>query len=159
MKSYQEISTSSSDPYEKICAELEFYLNDNLITNLANTAALLYHNIPNINWAGFYLLENTKLVLGPFQGLPACMEIQLGRGVCGKSAAENKIIRVDNVHEFPGHIACDSLSRSEIVLPLHKGRLIGVLDVDSPDIGRFTQKDVKGLQKIVEILLARTPFL
>lgn len=116
------------------------------IANLANAAALLYHSLEEINWAGFYLLEGEKLVLGPFQGKPACIEIPVGRGVCGAAAARREIVRVADVHRFPGHIACDGASRSEIVLPLFAGdRVVGVLDIDSPVTGRFTPADEAGL--------------
>ncbi len=116
------------------------------IANLANAAALLYHSLEEINWAGFYLLEGEKLVLGPFQGKPACIEIPVGRGVCGAAAARREIVRVADVHRFPGHIACDGASRSEIVLPLFAGdRVVGVLDIDSPVTSRFTPADEAGL--------------
>ena len=116
------------------------------IANLANAAALLYHSLEEINWAGFYLLEGEKLVLGPFQGKPACIEIPVGRGVCGAAVARREIVRVEDVHRFPGHIACDGASRSEIVLPLFAGdRIVGVLDIDSPVTGRFTPADEAGL--------------
>lgn len=116
------------------------------IANLANAAALLYHSLEEINWAGFYLLEGEKLVLGPFQGKPACIEIPVGRGVCGTAAARREIVRVEDVHRFPGHIACDGASRSEIVLPLFAGdRIVGVLDIDSPVTSRFTPADEAGL--------------
>lgn len=126
---------------------------DNRVTNLANAAALLYNSLPDINWAGFYLLENGTLVLGPFQGKPACVKIPLGRGVCGTAAQENKTLCVDNVHNFEGHIACDSASNSEIVIPINCGGiLIGVLDIDSPVFSRFTEEDKNGLEEFVKIL-------
>ena len=126
---------------------------DNRVTNLANAAALLYNSLPDINWAGFYLLENGALVLGPFQGKPACVKIPLGRGVCGTAAKENKTLCVDDVHKFEGHIACDSASNSEIVIPLNSGgKLIGVLDIDSPVFSRFTEEDKTGLEEFVKIL-------
>lgn len=125
------------------------------IANLANTSALLYEVLPNINWAGFYLIEHDALVLGPFQGLPACVEIPIGNGVCGTAVLQNKTILVKNVHDFPGHIACDSASNSEIVIPFHKeGRIIGVLDIDSPMLSRFDKEDQAGLEQIVETLEA-----
>ena len=123
--------------------------------NLANAAALLYHTLPDLNWAGFYLLEGDVLELGPFQGKPACIEIQVGRGVCGTAAAEDRTQLVYDVHQFPGHIACDSASNSEIVVPIHgDGRIVGVLDIDSPRIGRFTETDRAGLEGFVGILEA-----
>lgn len=125
----------------------------NTIANLSNTAALLNQFLPNINWVGFYLLEEDELVLGPFQGLPACVRIPFGRGVCGTSLAQNKTIVVEDVHQFPGHIACDAASRSEIVIPLHKdGKIFGVLDIDSPITNRFSSIDQQGLETLVAIL-------
>lgn len=125
----------------------------NTIANLSNTAALLNQFLPNINWVGFYLLEEDELVLGPFQGLPACVRIPFGRGVCGTSLAQNKTIVVEDVHQFPGHIACDAASRSEIVIPLHKdGEIFGVLDIDSPITNRFSSIDQQGLETLVAIL-------
>lgn len=124
-----------------------------LTANLANASALLYNTLKDINWAGFYLMENGKLVLGPFQGRPACIEIPVGRGVCGTAVAEDKTQLVKNVHEFPGHIACDSASNSEIVVPIRKnGEVIGVLDIDSPLFGRFTEEDKVGLEELVRVI-------
>lgn len=123
------------------------------IANLANAAALLYHTLDGLNWAGFYLLEGDTLILGPFQGKPACIEIPVGRGVCGTALAENKTQLVRDVHQFPGHIACDSASNSEIVVPIHvDGKIVGVLDLDSPLIGRFAEADQAGLEEFVRIL-------
>ena len=123
------------------------------IANLANASALLWQELPDINWVGFYKLEDDALILGPFQGKPACIRIPVGRGVCGTAVAEDAVQLVYDVHQFPGHIACDSASNSEIVLPLHtRGRIWGVLDIDSPLIGRFTEEDRQGLQKIAAIL-------
>ncbi len=123
------------------------------IANLANAAALLWHGLPDLNWAGFYLLEGKKLVLGPFQGKTACIEIPLGRGVCGTAAAEDRTLLVEDVHAFRGHIACDSASNSEIVVPLRKdGRVVGVLDVDSPSLRRFSEEDRIGLEAFAAIL-------
>ena len=122
--------------------------------NLANAAALLWESLEGINWAGFYLREGDTLVLGPFQGKPACIEIPWGRGVCGTAAAENKTQLVPDVHAFPGHIACDSASNSEIVVPLRRpdGTVFGVLDIDSPVRGRFTELDRQGLEAFAGIL-------
>ncbi|WP_110927235.1 GAF domain-containing protein [Bacillus massiliglaciei] len=125
----------------------------NRIANLSNAAALLNQFLDEINWAGFYLTEENELVLGPFQGLPACVRIPFGKGVCGTAAEERKTLRVEDVHQFPGHIACDAASRSEIVIPLIKeGAVIGVLDIDSPITGRFDEEDEKGLTEFAEIL-------
>ena len=123
------------------------------IANLSNASALLWENLPDINWAGFYKMEGGILVLYPFQGKPACIRIPVGRGVCGTAVAKNEVQLVYDVHQFPGHIACDSASNSEIVLPIHvNGDIWGVLDIDSPFIGRFTEEDRIGLQKFVDVL-------
>lgn len=123
------------------------------IANLANAAALLYHTLPDLNWAGFYMLEGDKLILGPFQGKTACIEIPLGKGVCGTAAIKDETLCVPNVHQFPGHIACDCASNSEIVIPLHKdGNVIGVLDIDSPAYRRFTPEDQAGLEAFAKSL-------
>ena len=123
------------------------------IANLANASALLWQMLEDINWAGFYLMEEGKLVLGPFQGKPACIEIPLGKGVCGTAAAERKTQLVSDVHAFPGHIACDCASNSEIVVPiLAGGEVRAVLDIDSPSFGRFTEEDREGLESFVRIL-------
>lgn len=125
----------------------------NPITILSNASALLNEYLHTINWVGFYLMENGELILGPFQGKPACTNIALGRGVCGTAAAEQTIQRVANVHEFPGHIACDSASNSEIVVPLLKeGKCIGVLDIDSPILNRFDELDEKYLHKFADVI-------
>src|SRR6266404_2988257 len=122
--------------------------------NAANLAALIYHTLPNLNWAGFYWLAGGGLVLGPFQGKPACVRIAVGKGVCGTAASTRATKIVANVHEFPGHIACDSASNSEIVVPLIKGdQLIGVLDLDSPIYGRFDSEDEKGLNRLVSVFV------
>ena len=121
--------------------------------NLANASALLWQHLADINWAGFYMLEADGLILGPFQGKPACIRIPVGKGVCGTAAAEGKTQLVPDVHRFPGHIACDSASNSEIVVPLYKaGQLIGVLDIDSPLFNRFTEEDRQGLEQFARIL-------
>lgn len=129
------------------------------IANLANTAALLWQGMPDINWCGFYLMDHGALMLGPFCGLPACIRIPLGRGVCGTAAASDEIQLVRDVHLFPGHIACDSASNSEIVIPLHHaGRVIGVLDIDSPLLARFDEEDLAGLLAIAQHLEACCDF-
>lgn len=121
--------------------------------NLANASALLFQTLDNLNWAGFYLIEGKNLILGPFQGKPACIEIPVGRGVCGTAAEKDETVIVPNVHEFPGHIACDGASNSEIVVPIRKnGAVIGVLDIDSPVFDRFTNDDKAGLEEFVRIL-------
>ena len=118
--------------------------------NLANASALLWQHMADINWVGFYKMTDGILVLGPFQGKPACVKISVGKGVCGTAVAEDKVQLVYDVHDFPGHIACDSASNSEIVLPIHvNGEVWGVLDIDSPHIGRFTEADAQGLKKVV----------
>lgn len=141
--------------YEKLCAELRA-LTDGVrhrIANLANASALLYARLEDLNWAGFYFLEDGKLVLGPFQGRPACIEIPVGKGVCGTAAQEGKTQLVPDVHLFPGHIACDSASNSEIVVPLRvNGEIAGVLDLDSPWPGRFTEEDQAGLEAVAEVI-------
>ena len=121
--------------------------------NLANVSALLWQELPDINWVGFYKMTGGALVLEPFQGKPACVYIPVERGVCGTAVAEDRVQLVYNVHDFPGHIACDCASNSEIVLPIHKnGEIWGVLDIDSPSIGRFTEADREGLEKVVAVL-------
>ena len=123
------------------------------IANLANASALLWEHLERINWAGFYMMEDGALILGPFQGKPACIEIPVGKGVCGTAVAEKKTQLVYDVHAFPGHIACDCASNSEIVVPIRKnGEIIGVLDIDSPEKNRFTQDDQTGLEAFVAIL-------
>ena len=126
-----------------------------VIPNLANTSALLVQALQDINWVGFYLMKNDELLLGPFQGKPACIHIPMGKGVCGTAALENRTQLVSDVHAFPGHIACDSASRSEIVIPIYvKGSVVGVLDIDSPVIGRFDEVDRAGLEGLVRTLEA-----
>lgn len=123
------------------------------VTNLANASALLYDSMKGLNWAGFYTMEDGKLVLGPFQGKVACTQIAVGKGVCGTAVAIDSTLRVEDVHQFPGHIACDSASNSEIVVPIHvNGEVFGVLDIDSPELNRFSEEDQKGLEEFVEIL-------
>jgi L-methionine (R)-S-oxide reductase len=132
------------------------------LATLSNTSALLYERLTDVNWAGFYLLEGDTLVLGPFQGKIACVRIPVGRGVCGTAVSENRVQRVEDVHAFAGHIACDAASNSEIVLPLVvNGKIIGVLDIDSPEYSRFSTEDEQGLRELVdhlEKLLAATDY-
>ena len=123
------------------------------IANLSNISAALWQAMENINWVGFYRMEGGKLVLGPFQGKPACIEIPAGRGVCGTAVRDQQTVLVEDVHQFPGHIACDSASNSEIVVPIFRnGEIYGVLDIDSPYVSRFTREDQRGLEEIVKIL-------
>ncbi len=123
------------------------------VTILSNAAALLWDSLKEINWAGFYLFRGSRLELGPFQGKPACTVIEIGKGVCGTAVAEDRTQLVKNVHEFPGHIACDSASNSEIVVPVHAGgKIYGVLDIDSPILARFDEEDKAGLEEFVRIL-------
>lgn len=144
------------DGYALLKAQLESLLADerDFIANAAQFSAFLYHQLDDLNWAGFYLNRNEELVLGPFQGQIACVRIPFGRGVCGAAAASKQTQRVEDVHAFAGHIACDSASNSELVVPLIKnGRLIGVLDLDSPSIGRFSEQDQKGIEALAAIFL------
>ncbi len=123
------------------------------VANLANASAAIWQAMDRINWAGFYIMEKDVLILGPFQGKPACIEIAVGKGVCGTAVAERKTQLVEDVHQFPGHIACDSASNSEIVVPIFKdGKVWGVLDIDSPYYARFTQEDQQGLEALVKVL-------
>lgn len=141
--------------YQTLNAQLKALIGGvpHRVANLANAAALLYHTLDGLNWAGFYLLKEDVLVLGPFQGKPACIEIPVGRGVCGTAVAEGKTQLVRDVHQFPGHIACDSASNSEIVVPICvEGRIVGVLNLDSPYVGRFTEEDQAGLEEFARIL-------
>lgn len=142
--------------YELMLSQLKALLEDehDMIANMANTSALLNESLPDINWVGFYLYKNEELILGPFQGKVACVHIPLDKGVCGKSARTRQIICVEDVHAFPGHIACDCASKSEIVIPLiKKDTLLGVLDIDSPQFARFSEEDAQYLQKAADILL------
>lgn len=141
--------------YGELCRNLNA-VTENVsykVSNLANAAALLWHALDRINWAGFYIVEGGSLLLGPFQGKIACTKIAFGRGVCGTAAAKNETQLVPNVHLFPGHIACDSASSSEIVIPLRKaGTVWGVLDIDSPETNRFSEEDRRGLEEFAKIL-------
>ena len=141
--------------YHLLHAQLESLTKDvpHKVANLANASALLWEALSDINWAGFYMLEGETLILGPFQGKPACIEIPVGRGVCGTAVAQNATQLVDDVHQFPGHIACDCASNSEIVVPLRRDdKVIGVLDIDSPVFARFSQADRDGLEKFAQLL-------
>lgn len=141
--------------YERLKRQLDTvcYPDDHWLSTLSNTAALLWMELDEINWVGFYLFSEGRLVLGPFQGKPACTNIDIGQGVCGKSFAECSVQRVADIHDFDGHIACDSTSQSEIVLPLYsKEQLVGVLDIDSPVINRFDSEDEEGLKILIKCL-------
>ena len=155
------LATSENHAKPKLYANLVVQLlsllkgEHDLVANAANFSALLFNSLPNVNWAGFYFLQEDELVLGPFQGNPACVRIPMGQGVCGMAALQCETIIVPNVHEFPGHIACDVASNSEIVVPLFDGeRLLGVLDLDSPTIGRFDDQDAEGLNELVTVFVA-----
>jgi L-methionine (R)-S-oxide reductase len=142
--------------YEMLAKQLDALLTGekNVMANLSNASALLNQFFDRINWVGFYMMDGNELVLGPFQGLPACIRIPVGRGVCGTSVAKKETIIVADVHAFPGHIACDAASQSEIVVPLLKnGEVIGVLDIDSPEKNRFQEEDQQGLEHLVSILM------
>ncbi|HEY8537631.1 MAG TPA: GAF domain-containing protein [Steroidobacteraceae bacterium] len=142
--------------YSQLATSLQALVADerDAIANLANASALLFESLPDLNWAGFYLLKDGELVVGPFQGRPACVRIALGKGVCGTAAQQRKSIVVPNVHEFEGHIACDSASNSEIVVPMIRdGLLLGVLDIDSPKFARFDDEDRDGLEQFVTTLI------
>ena len=141
--------------YELLCAQVrEFTRADGwFVPLLSNAAALLYAALPDVNWAGFYLMRNGQLALGPFQGKVACIHIPAGKGVCGTAVAEDRTQRVADVHAFPGHIACDSASNAEIVIPIHRdGQIIGVLDIDSPVPDRFSSEDQEGLEAFVRVI-------
>jgi GAF domain-containing protein len=143
--------------YAELARDLEALLAGecDLIANAANTAALIFDALPDLNWAGFYLLKDGELVLGPFQGKPACVRIAVGRGVCGTAAERRETVLVPDVHAFPGHIACDSASNSEVVVPLLRGdALLGVLDLDSPRHARFAEIDARGLERLARIFIS-----
>ena len=145
-----------SEQYETLAKQLDALLHGetDIIANLSNASALLNQFLTDINWVGFYLMKDGELVLGPFQGLPACVRIPVGRGVCGTAIEKKETILVEDVHTFPGHIACDAASNSEIVIPLFKdGEVVGVLDIDSPIKNRFSHEDAKGLEQFIQVLL------
>jgi GAF domain-containing protein len=140
------------DFYRTLVAQAKALIEDetDIIANMANLSALLFQEMPDLNWSGFYILRDDVLVLGPFQGKPACVRIPVGKGVCGTAVATGEIQLVKDVHEFPGHIACDAASNSEIVLPVRQaGKIIAVLDIDSPSLARFDQTDLQGLAELV----------
>lgn len=146
---------SIKEMYEEVVWQLKGLFEDcpHTLANLANASAVLNQAMEEINWVGFYLIEQGQLVLGPFQGKPACVEIKIGKGVCGTAVEKDEVMLVKDVHEFPGHIACDGASRSEIVLPIHAfGKIIGVLDIDSPKLARFNEEDKDGLEAVVKVI-------
>lgn len=152
-----QTTASKVDLYSRLAEQLRslFEGERDFVANAANFTSLLFHSLPELNWVGFYLVKDGELVLGPFQGKPACVRIAIGKGVCGTAAEIRQTVVVDNVHEFPGHIACDSESNSEIVVPIIKlQHLIGVLDLDSPLLGRFEEEDAQGLSELVEIFVS-----
>lgn len=155
----QSVGATKREIYAQLRQDLTSLLagERDFIANAANMSALVYQALPQINWAGFYVLRGEELVLGPFQGQPACVRIALGKGVCGTAAIQKQTVIVPDVHQFPGHIACDSASNAEIVVPvLENGRLIGVFDVDSPEFDRFDEEDARGLNDLVEIFMKAT---
>jgi GAF domain-containing protein len=150
------MSASKAELYRDLSRQLAALLagEANLIANAANTAALIYHGLPDLNWAGFYFRHDAELVLGPFQGRPACVRIPIGKGVCGTAAARAATVMVTDVHDFPGHIACDPESRSELVVPLIKtGEVWGVLDLDSPLVARFDEMDRAGCERLAALFV------
>ncbi|GAU81117.1 GAF domain-containing protein [Bosea sp. BIWAKO-01] len=157
---FQAQAIASSDKarfYRELTSQLQGLLagESDPIANAANTSALLFQMMPDLNWAGFYIMRDGELVLGPFQGKPACVRIPVGRGVCGAAVARRQSMLVEDVHAFPGHIACDAASRSELVVPLIRdGEVIGVIDLDSPHPSRFDSADQAGIEQIAEIYLA-----
>lgn len=156
---FQAAAISASDKpgfYRELAQQLEGLLHGerDAIANAANLSALLYEAMPALNWAGFYLMRGGELVLGPFQGKPACVRIPVGRGVCGTAVARREPVLVEDVHTFPGHIACDAVSRSELVVPLIRdGEVIGVIDLDSPEPGRFDSDDQAGIEAVARLYL------
>lgn len=156
MFNVETYSNSRAKNYDLVIKQLKALVEDekNAIANLSNASALLNQFLDRVNWVGFYLMEDGELVLGPFQGLPACVRISLGRGVCGTAASNKETVRVEDVHAFPGHIACDAASQSEIVVPIVKdGIVVGVLDIDSPEKNRFDELDQQKLEEFVEVLV------
>jgi GAF domain-containing protein len=150
--------TDVETDYETLAAQMAALLGaePDALANTANMVALIWQGMSTINWAGVYVLRGDELVLGPFQGKPACVRIPLGKGVCGTAAAERRTLRVADVHDFPGHIACDAASRSELVVPLiRENELLGVLDIDSPVAQRFSQRDEQGIERLCAVFVAQ----
>jgi L-methionine (R)-S-oxide reductase len=161
MFAVKDVTGTKSEIYEELARQTRGLLEGerDLIANAANVAALIWQIVPDLNWAGFYLMKGGELVLGPFQGKPACVRIALGKGVCGTAAAKRETLVVKDVHAFPGHIACDSASNSEIVVPVIKdGVVYGVLDLDSPNLARFEDEDRRGFETLVQIFVNATDF-
>ncbi len=152
----QQLTGTQAEQYEQLLQQASALVHgeSDKIANAANLSALVYHALPDLNWVGFYFYDGNELVVGPFQGLPACVRIALGRGVCGTAAVTKQTQRIADVDAFPGHIPCDSASRSELVVPLYKGeQLVGVLDLDSPRLDRFNEVDQKNLEALADIFL------
>jgi GAF domain-containing protein len=161
MFAVQKVEGSKAEIYEELVRQARGLLDGerDLIANAANIAALIWQIVPDINWAGFYLMKGGELVLGPFQGKPACVRIAVGKGVCGTAAVRGETVLVEDVHAFPGHIACDSASNSEVVVPLIKGGVVhGVLDIDSPLHARFDTEDRAGFEALVRFFVDATDF-
>lgn len=162
MFSLEPVKETKEEQYNLLSKQLKALLADeeDWLANLANTASLLYYFLSEVNWSGFYLLKDEELVLGPFVGKPACVRIPIGKGVCGTAVAKQKTMVVEDVHQFPGHIACDADSRSEIVIPLIKdGQILGVLDIDSPVRKRFDSFDRQQLEELVQYLIAHCKWI
>ncbi|HNV83789.1 MAG TPA: GAF domain-containing protein [Arenimonas sp.] len=152
----QQLTGTQAEQYEQLLQQASALVHgeNDKIANAANLSALVFHSLPDLNWVGFYFYDGNELVVGPFQGLPACVRIALGRGVCGTAAVTKQTQRIADVDAFPGHIPCDSASRSELVVPLYKGeQLVGVFDLDSPRLDRFNEVDQKNLEALADIFL------
>lgn len=161
MFAVEKVSGTKTEIYEELVRQTRGLLHGerDLIANAANVAALIWQIVPDLNWAGFYFLKGGELVLGPFQGKPACVRIAMGKGVCGTAAARRETLLVEDVHAFPGHIACDSASNSELVVPLIKGgKVFGVLDLDSPNFARFDAEDRRAFEALVAAFVEGTDF-
>ena len=161
MFAVKEVTGTKAEIYEELLRQTRGLLDGerDLVANAANVAALIWQIVPDLNWAGFYFMKGNELVLGPFQGKPACVRIPVGRGVCGTAAARCESVLVEDVHAFPGHIACDSASNSELVVPLVKGgRVFGVLDLDSPLVARFDAEDQRAFEALAEVFVKGTDF-
>jgi GAF domain-containing protein len=161
MFAVEKVSGSKAEIYEELLRQTRGLLDGerDLVANAANVAALIWQIVPDLNWAGFYFMKSNELVLGPFQGKPACVRIAVGKGVCGTAVARRETMLVKDVHAFPGHIACDSASNSELVVPLIKGeRVHGVLDLDSPLFSRFDDEDRRAFEAVVSIFVDGTDF-
>jgi len=161
MFALEKVSGDKTEIYEELARQARGLLEGerDLIANAANVASLVWHIVPDLNWAGFYFLKGGELVLGPFQGKPACVRIALGKGVCGAAVERRATMLVKDVHAFPGHIACDSASNSELVVPLiGQGKVVGVFDLDSPLTARFDEDDQRGIETLVQIFVSATDF-